>query len=318
MKNGNLYPGHVNIRKYFEYNTSFFGAGDIHSCIKPKSSKGYFFSGRLGGGLNSCVLQRQEDGKYKVISYGKDVEKYLPLVSNCAENEEYFINILDTCVDMQASIGFMVKLFSKAGQLFRVTLFPMVCTDSVYVIANITPISQSALSAEKEETVTLGTCVIGINENGMRVFKGVSPGLTRIFETSHISFEDVLYCGAVDECLSKRSLAECSLDIRFHDDTVKTFTVYSIPCYGENNSRFVLINLIPALKSEDTGEEKEINGITDREREVISLAANGCTNRYIAHKLIITEGTVKKTLHNAYKKLGIKSRVELIRLFNGR
>lgn len=311
MKNGNLYPGHIHIRRYFEYNTSFFGAGDIiNSCLKPKYSKGYYFSGHLGGGMNSCVIQRQKDGKYKVISCGKDIEEYHFLISNCVENEEYFINILDTCVEMQASIGFMLKWFSKTGQLFRVTLFPMICTDSVYVIANITP--------EKEETVTLGSCVISINENGMRVFNGVSPGLTRIIETSYISFEDVLYCVAVDECLSKRSLAESSIDIRFHDDTVKPFTVYSIPCCCENDSQCVLINLIPALETKDTGEEKEKNGITNREREVIGLAADGCTNRYIAHKLIITEGTVKKTLHNAYKKLGIKSRVELIQLINGR
>lgn len=311
--------GHLNIRRYFEYNTSYFGASDVHSCAQKnpsdKTRSGYDFSGHLGGGLNSCVLQREDDGRYKVISYGKDVEEYISVVSNCAENEEYFINILNSCVNLQASIGFMIQSFSKPGLLFRITLFPMVQTNSVYVIANITAISQSALSGGKEESVTVGTCVIGISENGLRVFRGVSPGLTRIFDTSYISFEDVLHCRAVDDCLSKMQPAECELEIKFHDAAVKPFTAYSMPCYGENGSQFIVLNLIPSIKDDNT--EEETNGITGREQEIVNLAANGCTNRYIAHKLIITEGTVKKTLHNAYKKLGIKSRMELIRLVHG-
>lgn len=51
--------------------------------------------------------------------------------------------------------------------------------------------------------------------------------------------------------------------------------------------------------------------LTDRETEVMCLVAEGLTNRKIAEKLVLTEGTVKIHVHNIYGKLGIKNRVDL-------
>jgi len=51
--------------------------------------------------------------------------------------------------------------------------------------------------------------------------------------------------------------------------------------------------------------------LTPREIEVTRLAATGMSNREIADKLALKEGTVKLHLHNVYKKLGIDSRVDL-------
>ena len=53
-----------------------------------------------------------------------------------------------------------------------------------------------------------------------------------------------------------------------------------------------------------------------REREVMRLAAEGFTNRAIAHELKVTEGTIKLHLHNIYSKLAIKSRFALAALLN--
>ena len=51
--------------------------------------------------------------------------------------------------------------------------------------------------------------------------------------------------------------------------------------------------------------------LTPREREITQLILLGKTNKTIANLLGISEGTVKKILYNTYKKLGIKSRLEL-------
>src|SRR6185369_8776863 len=51
--------------------------------------------------------------------------------------------------------------------------------------------------------------------------------------------------------------------------------------------------------------------LTQRERHVASLAAEGHTNRQIAEKLVVTVKTVEWHLRNAYTKLGVKSRREL-------
>jgi two-component system nitrate/nitrite response regulator NarL len=51
--------------------------------------------------------------------------------------------------------------------------------------------------------------------------------------------------------------------------------------------------------------------LTKRRRQVASLARRGFSNRKIAQKLGVTEGTVKVHLHAIYEKLGIASRAEL-------
>ena len=51
--------------------------------------------------------------------------------------------------------------------------------------------------------------------------------------------------------------------------------------------------------------------LTQRERQVASLAAEGRSNREIAEKLVVTVKTVEWHLGHAYAKLGVKSRREL-------
>jgi len=55
-------------------------------------------------------------------------------------------------------------------------------------------------------------------------------------------------------------------------------------------------------------------GVTKREREIIRLACTGKTNREIEACLFVSEKTVKFHLYNAYRKLGIRNRVELVNL----
>ena len=54
-----------------------------------------------------------------------------------------------------------------------------------------------------------------------------------------------------------------------------------------------------------------LGGLTPREREVALLLARGLRNREIARELAIAEGTVKVHLHNAFQRLGVRSRLEL-------
>lgn len=51
--------------------------------------------------------------------------------------------------------------------------------------------------------------------------------------------------------------------------------------------------------------------LSAREREVVELVAEGSSNKEIARRLGLTEGTVKIHLHNIFEKVGVKSRVEL-------
>ncbi len=51
-------------------------------------------------------------------------------------------------------------------------------------------------------------------------------------------------------------------------------------------------------------------GLTEREEQILSLIAQGLSNKMIARKLDITEGTVKVHVKHLLKKLNLRSRVE--------
>lgn len=58
-------------------------------------------------------------------------------------------------------------------------------------------------------------------------------------------------------------------------------------------------------------------GLTEREREVALLILDGYTMKGVAESLFITERTVKFHSKNAYDKLGVSSKRELIQLLAG-
>jgi len=57
--------------------------------------------------------------------------------------------------------------------------------------------------------------------------------------------------------------------------------------------------------------------LTETERGVAQLAADGLTNREIADRMFISLRTAESTLTRVYRKLGVRSRAELARDFGG-
>ncbi|MFF7216153.1 AAA family ATPase [Streptomyces sp. NPDC008238] len=62
----------------------------------------------------------------------------------------------------------------------------------------------------------------------------------------------------------------------------------------------------------------ELDGLASMERQVAALVLEGATNREIAATLFISVKTVEATLTRVYRKLGIRSRVDIVRLAAGR
>ncbi len=61
--------------------------------------------------------------------------------------------------------------------------------------------------------------------------------------------------------------------------------------------------------------KKGFEVLTSQERKIVNLIYDGFTNKEIAVKLSISEQTVKAHLNHIFKKIGIKSRNQLIKLY---
>ena len=64
---------------------------------------------------------------------------------------------------------------------------------------------------------------------------------------------------------------------------------------------------IPQVASRD----RERSPLSQREREIVALVAQGFKNKEMAEKMFISEQTVKNHLHNIFDKLGVSDRLEL-------
>jgi len=58
-------------------------------------------------------------------------------------------------------------------------------------------------------------------------------------------------------------------------------------------------------------EQRERSPLSNREREIVALVAQGYKNKEMAEKMFISEQTVKNHLHNIFDKLGVSDRLEL-------
>ena len=71
------------------------------------------------------------------------------------------------------------------------------------------------------------------------------------------------------------------------------------------------------MRGEISALENAADPLTEREKEICTLIAEGLTNRQIADRLYISEGTVKNYISSIYDKTGIHDRVKLTLALKG-
>ncbi|MDO5041320.1 MAG: LuxR C-terminal-related transcriptional regulator [Peptoniphilus sp.] len=96
----------------------------------------------------------------------------------------------------------------------------------------------------------------------------------------------------------------------------------------EDSTAFEFLEAIEALKDGQSYSAKEIKkseekvlkskeylqNLNARQKFLISEIISGSTNSEIAKKLYLSEGTVKNNLTDLYRKIDVKSRMELIKI----
>jgi two-component system nitrate/nitrite response regulator NarL len=75
--------------------------------------------------------------------------------------------------------------------------------------------------------------------------------------------------------------------------------------------QFVAADEAPNAPQTAAPRERERSPLSQREREIVALVAQGFKNKEMAEKMFISEQTVKNHLHNIFDKLGVSDRLEL-------
>jgi DNA-binding CsgD family transcriptional regulator len=111
-----------------------------------------------------------------------------------------------------------------------------------------------------------------------------------------------LFLGQLQRRMRRRQAARANLE-----QALATFTDVGAPIWADRAAGELA--RIGLLKSHDVG-------LTPGEQRVAELAATGMRNKDVAAALFISPKTVECNLGRAYRKLGIRTRVELIRVLN--
>lgn len=87
--------------------------------------------------------------------------------------------------------------------------------------------------------------------------------------------------------------------------------ISTVKSVGRGEDRVILSLSREAVDGRANGSGQ--NFLSERELEVLLFVARGMSNHQIALSLYLTEGTIKRHLHNIYTKLGVASRGEATR-----
>lgn len=72
-----------------------------------------------------------------------------------------------------------------------------------------------------------------------------------------------------------------------------------------------IVAKIPSLISGIQKPDIKLSGLSDRERDIAELIAQGLSNKEIADKLYLSEGTVRNNISIMLEKLGLKGRTQI-------
>src|SRR5829696_6854138 len=110
-----------------------------------------------------------------------------------------------------------------------------------------------------------------------------------------------------------KALSKLENDAYIHKTSSSEELLATVGVLGRQPDEKSVVVSMPRGLLERLGEEP-VGSLSERETEVLVLTARGCSNYQIAQELNISEATVKRHLANVYKKIGVGSRSEAVRM----
>lgn len=155
-----------------------------------------------------------------------------------------------------------------------------------------------------------GQCVFELDKNNNLIIDSYNYKFKTIIENNEENYNKLINSETIRKCCKNTSPSNGRITLEV-DGNIENYFLLAFPFIKKSKIYVLLSNCDGLLKYD----RRNFDMLSAREKEVMNYIVEGSTNKYIAFKLNITEGTIKKTVYNIYKKLGIVSRVELMRLF---
>src|SRR5918993_993165 len=191
--------------------------------------------------------------------------------------------------------------------MFREGLAALLSSEEGLEVVGASPTGEAAAALVRETkpdvVITQLDMQLKEAEAILGAIRSASPGSKIVVLTL---FDNLRYMQAIagmgiDAILHKSSTAE---------ELIDTLGLVSREPGGKN----AVVSLPRTLfRSLGDGGEAAAGGLSERETEVLVLAARGLSNRQIAGELYISDATVKRHLANIYLKVGVRSRNGMVR-----
>jgi len=153
---------------------------------------------------------------------------------------------------------------------------------------------------------------LGGDENGIDCVKDLKPRVPQtnfmmctVYEENEKIFE-ALSAGASGYILKKTAPLKMLEAIR---------ELYQ---GGAPMSSQIARKVVAAFQGRNPSQNEEIDGLSNREKEILELLSKGLMYKEIAAELFISQETVRKHVYHIYEKLHVSNRVEAVNKYFGR
>lgn len=264
------------------------------------------------------IIVKYEGGKYIVDTCSDILKK---IVSNIDTGddlsraaEKYLsgmrsLNIISTCISRGEIFDFYdIAHSDKDGsKSVHINIMPLSCEGKTCAAIGISVLNDIRTDVDySSDKVAVG---IVRRNNDSYYFYNVEPTLESMLMKKKLSEDEIF--SSLDQSIAENK----NVELISRDGN--RFIINAKQSRNGSNIivRIVRIsNMIKLCQKKNTKNTR----LTEHEEKMLLMAADGMTNRCIAYKFHVTEGTVKRILFNGYRKLGISSRIELVRYFRER
>lgn len=268
--------------------------GNASVQLRAQPDNSYAYAG--------TIEAEKQNGIYIITDLSSKIPFYFPAIKKGAELEKSIQ--MHTC---QKNLFYIPEIRDEEPVEIPVPLKRKKESAIWYCKMNISPIISDnsekliiTVSRSVSEEI-YGTSFCELHSDGKNIsINKMDNDFAALISEGNINPEEI-YQNIRSRSTESRNSAAKLHDIKNGDD----HTFYSFSTDSENFIGTVISTPKPVSNSK----------LSTREFEVLTLAAKGNTIRYIAYLLGVKEGTVKKTLHNGFIKLGISSKAELTDIY---